>query len=60
MDTTVSLEHLEKQLTSCMNDMDNARAIFHRAEGMVILLQHMIKEAQDPASDEVLDIVPST
>ena len=58
MDTNISLYHLEKQLSSCLNDIENAKALFHRAEGMVMLLQHMIKEAKDPAPDKVLDVVP--
>ena len=58
--SNVSLETLRDQLTASNNDVENAKAILFRSEGMVMLLKHLIAEAEKEGPDAVLDAVPET
>ena len=49
---TLTIEHLKQQLKDSQADVENSRVMLHRAEGMVLLLSHLIAYAEQPEEAE--------
>ena len=58
--SSVSVKTLREQLEISTQDVENAKALWHRADGMVMLLKHLLVEAEKDGADNVLDVVPDT
>ena len=44
----LTLEQLKQQLASSQQDVENSRIMLYRAEGMVLVLNHLIQLAETP------------